>query len=59
MLVVNKSLCCGCEECIAVCPVGAVGLAADGKAQIDADSCVCCGACLGECPQGAITTEKR
>lgn len=59
MLVVNKSLCCGCEECIAVCPVGAVALATDGKAQIDANSCVCCGACMGECPQGAITTEKR
>ena len=59
MLVVKKSLCCGCEECIAVCPVGAAALAADGKAQIDANSCVCCGACMGECPQGAITTEKR
>ena len=59
MLVVNKSLCCGCEECIAVCPVGAVALAVDGKAQIDANSCVCCGACMGECPQGVITTEKR
>lgn len=59
MLVVKKSLCCGCEECLAVCPVGAVALTAEGKAQIDAASCVCCGACMGECPQDAITTEKR
>ena len=59
LLVVNKALCCACEECIAVCPVGAVRLGDDGKAQIDAASCVRCGACLGECPQGVITTKPE
>lgn len=59
LFVVKKNLCCGCEECVAVCPVGAVAIAADGRAQIDTDSCLCCGACQGECPQGAITTRQQ
>lgn len=59
LVVVNKALCCACEECVAVCPVGAVTIGAEGRAEVDADSCLGCCACLSECPQAAITTVTK
>ena len=53
-IVVNRRLCCGCEECVAVCPVGAIAMPG-GRAQIDGEQCLCCAACVRECPQMAIT----
>lgn len=56
-IVVNRSLCWGCEECVAVCPVGAIAMP-EGMAQIDGEQCLCCGACVRECPQAAITMDS-
>jgi len=53
LIKVNRQLCCGCEECVAVCPMGAATLR-EGKAQINMQQCVCCGACIRECPMEAI-----
>ncbi len=56
-IVVQRELCCGCEACVAVCPVGAVNLTG-GKAQIEDEQCVRCGACISECPLEAIINTK-
>ncbi len=51
---IDRSLCTGCGECIARCPVGALGLA-DGKAAlVDPAACTYCTACEDLCPVDAI-----
>lgn len=56
-ITVNKENCVGCEACVAVCPVGAIGMT-EGKADINQDTCISCGACISECPVGAISREE-
>lgn len=52
-IVVERNKCCGCEACVAVCPVGAITMP-EGKALIDDEQCVRCGACINECPMEAV-----
>ena len=56
LFVVDRDLCIACEECVAICPVGAVQIR-EGKAKVDHSSCVSCGACLRECPEDAISMQ--
>ncbi len=51
---VNKELCLGCGACTGVCPVGAIQLGEDGKAEVDESLCIDCGACAAGCPVEAI-----
>ena len=55
---VNRQLCCGWEECVAVCPMGAIALR-EGRAQINMQQCVCCGACIRECPMEVIAIAEN
>ena len=54
VLFQRKEECCGCTACYAVCPVGAIQMAADDEGflypGIDVEKCVCCRKCLGVCP---------
>ena len=52
---VEKDTCIGCGACIGVCPVSALSLDNDGKANCDEDVCIDCGACVGTCPVSAIS----
>ena len=52
---VDKNKCIGCQSCIAMCPLGAIKIASDGKAEIDTTACMSCGTCASVCPMGAIT----
>ena len=52
---VDKDLCIGCGACTGVCPVTAMTLGDDGKAQSDESTCIDCGACIGTCPVSAIS----
>lgn len=54
MKTVDKDLCVGCGACESTCPVGAIAVGDDGKAQCS-DACVECGACEAGCPVGAIS----
>ena len=56
--MVNKDKCIGCCSCVNVCPVNAIKLGADGKAQIDKNICIKCHTCENICPVGAIKIEE-
>lgn len=53
--MVNQDKCIGCGACESICPVGAIALGSNGKAQIDTNKCIKCGACENLCPVEAIT----
>ncbi len=50
----EKEECCGCTACFAICPKGAISMAADEEGfeypQVDGQKCVRCHACLKVCP---------
>lgn len=48
------SVCVGCGQCKAFCPVEAIETC--GVSHIN-DKCIECGKCKGYCPIGAITEE--
>lgn len=57
-IVINPARCCGCESCIAVCPVGAIKIKA-AKAELEAEKCISCGACINECFYDAVTMSRE
>ena len=54
---VNADTCTGCGACVDACPVEAISMNNDGKAEVDTSTCTDCGACVDECPVEAITME--
>lgn len=54
-VTINKDTCIGCGACTGVCPVSALSMDSDGKAECDAATCIDCGACVGTCPVSAIS----
>ena len=56
-VTVNKDLCIGCGACEENCPVQAIALGADGKAECDKSKCIDCLSCVGNCPVQAITQD--
>lgn len=51
---VNKDECIGCGACAEQCPMSAIVIDDEGKADINADTCIDCGACACTCPVQAI-----
>lgn len=52
---VDQELCLGCGACTGTCPVEAITLNDDGKAECNEDLCITCLACTGVCPVEAIS----
>ena len=55
-IIVDHTKCTGSGECIKVCPLKAISLAA-GKAVIDLEKCDLDGICIPACPNSAIIIE--
>ncbi len=52
---VNSAACCGCQNCVKVCPYGAPFYKADkGVSEINEALCKGCGLCAAACPASAI-----
>ncbi len=44
-MLVDESRCVGCGNCVALCPVNAISIRPDKRAEIDQEECVECGVC--------------
>ncbi len=55
MLVVDKTKCTGCGVCNSICPVEAITVGDDEKANIDPDICMECYSCKDSCASEAIS----
>ncbi len=51
-LLLNRTLCAGCGQCIPVCSVGANSLL-ERRSQVDRAKCIRCGICVTTCPNQA------
>jgi len=51
---VEADLCNGCETCVDICPMDAIGLGEDDMAGIDMGRCIGCGLCVNACPTEAL-----
>jgi electron transport complex protein RnfB len=56
--VVDESLCVGCGDCLARCPLEALSLPGD-ICQVDVGRCLGCGVCAAVCPSGALSLVRR
>jgi len=54
--VVDNENCTECEECLSVCPSGAISL--NEKIQINAEACIFCCACVKACPVEYISLKS-
>lgn len=54
---VDQTKCVGCGACMSVCPVNAISINNEGKAQIDQTKCIKCCSCNSVCPMSAINME--
>jgi ferredoxin len=52
---VDAGNCTSCGMCVDICPVEAVSLNADNRAEVSPEVCIGCGLCGSACPVGAIT----
>ena len=52
---IDESLCVGCGTCVEKCPVKAIELNDDNKAERNAEWCIGCGVCAHFCPENAIS----
>ena len=57
---INKDKCVGCGTCVILCPVQAIQIGEDNKAEINRQKCVECYVCHrdADCPVNAIKSER-
>jgi ferredoxin len=53
-IIVNEENCTGCGLCVKYCPVQAITLNDNKKAEIDKGFCIGCGQCYHHCPNDVI-----
>ena len=55
---VDQEKCVGCGTCEEKCPIGAIAVGAENKAEVNAERCIGCGVCAHFCPEGAISLKE-
>jgi ferredoxin len=55
---VDLGKCTGCAICEEKCPMDAISLNADNKAEVNAERCIGCGVCAHFCPECAISLKE-
>jgi len=56
--IINKDLCVGCGICVEKCPIEAIQLNDENKAERNPDWCIGCGVCAHFCPENAISLHE-
>lgn len=59
MVIIDKNKCIGCAACVQGCPVFAMKINRNDKAESNKNKCIGCRACLNCCPTMAIKEKKR
>jgi len=55
---IDENLCVGCGTCVEECPVDAIELSEDNKAERNPEWCIGCGVCAHFCPENAISLQE-
>ena len=54
-----KGHCCGCGECMAICPISAITMKQSANGflypQVQSDKCIGCSKCIAQCPKNIIS----
>ena len=56
--MIDQKKCIGCGTCVEMCPVNAISINENGKAEINQELCIKCGTCEAVCPVGAIEIKR-
>jgi len=56
---VKTELCTGCGICVNECPVDAIALRENGRAEINDAECIRCGRCHDVCPKEAVRHDSE
>lgn len=56
--LIDQDACVGCGTCVERCPMEAIELNDEGKAERDEASCFGCGVCARFCPENAIALQE-
>ncbi|MFX0058111.1 MAG: ATP-binding protein [Candidatus Heimdallarchaeota archaeon] len=56
--IINEDLCTGCGTCVEKCPIEAIELNDENKAERNPDWCIGCGVCAHFCPENAISLKE-
>ncbi|NPU85974.1 MAG: 4Fe-4S binding protein [Syntrophaceae bacterium] len=52
--VMDQNACVGCDACIGICPMDAIGSGEDVP-ELNEKRCIGCGLCVSKCPAGALS----
>ena len=56
--MIKQEVCIGCGTCVEKCPIDAIELNDESKAERNEEYCIGCGICSRFCPEGAISLKK-
>ena len=56
VVILNKSICIGCQACVGFCPIGAMR---KSDIRIEPFKCISCGACVRACPRNALEQVEK
>ncbi|TFF89429.1 MAG: 4Fe-4S dicluster domain-containing protein [Promethearchaeota archaeon] len=55
---IDQEICVGCGTCVERCPMDAISLNDDDRAEVNENHCIGCGLCARFCPEGAVSLKE-